>query len=150
MAAFHFRLETNLNLAEQVLEDFERQLALELEKEVKCLQKRQAAEALWLQALKGQKEAGCLRPDELGTWQAYARYCYEALKVAERQLKMQQELVAKTREDVIRANREVEKLKRLKTKKWTAFLAGEQKKEQKSLDEVGQVIFMLRNCGVSV
>lgn len=141
MARFRFRLEASLNLAKQVLNEAQLRLAVEIEHFQASLKARNLQEQRWQEALRGQEEAGSREPERLGLWRAYAEKMYELLKVREQEVLDQHARQEQARGVVIEAHREVEKLKRLKEKQKEAFEREALRREQKILDETGQVLY---------
>ncbi|MDR3288300.1 MAG: flagellar export protein FliJ [Peptococcaceae bacterium] len=144
MAVFRFRLRASLKLADQALQRTEQRLAEELQKLNAFKENQWMWQKRLRDALREKKAAGQTAPAELGRWQAYTQRCDQSLRSAQEQMKKQEEVVIEARQAVLEANREVEKLKRLKEKQWRAFLEEEQKKEQKILDETGQILYQLQ------
>ncbi|AHF07785.1 flagellar FliJ family protein [Desulfitobacterium metallireducens] len=142
MPQFKFRLDAPLRLAERELENERRCLAKELEKlhqkKTFCIDK----EKQWQKALEGQREAGLKEPEHLGSWQEYAVSLLQQLRKLQQELELQEKVVDVQRLRVRNAHQEQEKLKKLKEKQEAAFWLKEQRREQKALDETGQVIFI--------
>jgi len=149
VAGFRFRLAASLSLAEQALTEAERQLARELAGEIALQRLREDHARLWQEALAGQRAAGKASPQDLGRWQAYARSRFAELQRTEQSLQAQQGKVAAARAAAARAYREAEKLRRLKSRQQAAFLMAEQRREQKILDEAGQVGFWQQRNGAA-
>lgn len=141
MARFQFRLEASLKHAERASEEAQRSLARETQKYLLLFEARDEQKETWLAALEGQRQAGFTNPENLGRWQTYARLQHQLLLEQEAKLLEQEKIKEKMRLQVIRIHQEVEKLKRLKAKQEKAFVLAEQRKEQKILDEAGQVLF---------
>lgn len=142
MPQFKFRLDAPLRLAERELENERRHLAQELEnlhqKQVLYSEK----EKQWQRALVGQREAGLKEPEQLGSWQAYGVNLHQQLQKLQQELLLQEKVVEEQRLRVKSAHQEQEKLKKLKEKQEAVFWLKEQRREQKALDEAGQVIFI--------
>jgi len=147
MAGFNFRLEASLSLAEQALAEAERQLARELQRQIALQRLRDDCADLWHQALAGQRGASETHPQELGRWQAYTRFRFAELQRTEQSLQDQNTKVAAARMTVADAYREAEKLRRLRAKELAAFRLAEQRREQKILDEAGQIGFWWQRSG---
>lgn len=141
MLRFRFRLEAALRLAEQALEDEQRRLAAELQK-LYTLQVRSREQAnAWQLALEGQREAGKHSPQDLGMWQSFAQKQLERLRTIERKITQQEEVVRTQRQRLLEAHQEAEKLQKLKEKQKAEYDLAEQRREQRILDEAGQVVF---------
>lgn len=145
MPRFKFRLEAALRLAKRQLEEQQRLLAIELEKLYTLQARCQEQEKSWQLALVGQREAGMNSPQDLGLWQTYARKQLERLRLIEREILQQEQLIIVQRQHLLEAHQEAEKLKKLKEKQKAQFDLTEQRREQVILDEAGQVIFGRRN-----
>jgi flagellar FliJ protein len=144
LASFRFRLQASLKIADQALQQSRQRLAEELQT-LKALQlEERICRIRLLDALQGKREASQSHPADLGKWQTYTQQCEQSLRMAQARTERQEEEVSKARETVLEANREVEKLKRLKEKQWAAFLEEQQRKEQKILDETGQILYQLQ------
>lgn len=143
MARFRFRLEVSLQLAQQVLELKQKEYAREMQCWQAYLEACDAQRRRYLEALAAQREAGRRRPEELGLCQVYALQQSRRLEDWETKKREQELCVEKAREGLLEAHREVEKYKRLKEKQSAAFLKKELEKEQKVLDETGQVLHWL-------
>lgn len=141
MVRFRFRLEASLRLAEQDLETAQRQLAEAIQRWQVCLQKRNEQEERFQAAMEGQREAGRLHPETLGTWQAFVLEQRRRLRRSEQDLAVQEGAMEAARQTVLGTHREVEKFRRLKEKQAKAFWLAELRKEQKTLDEAGQVLY---------
>lgn len=144
MPRFKYRLEVPLRLAERELEKERRCLA----KEIEILQQKQRLcfekEKQWQRAIEGQREAGVREPESLGIWQAYGASLLQQLRKLQQELALQKRVVEEQRLRVKSAHQEQEKLTRLKEKQEAAFWLNEQHREQKVLDEAGQVVFIRR------
>lgn len=142
MPRFKFRLEAPLRLAERELDNERRRLA----KEMKILQQKQKycleKEKQWQRAIEGQREAGLREPERLGIWQAYGASLLQQLRRLQQELALQEKVVEEQRLRVKSAHQEQEKLTKLKEKQEAAFCLNEQRREQKALDEAGQVIYI--------
>ncbi|HBP63767.1 MAG TPA: flagellar export protein FliJ [Desulfosporosinus sp.] len=140
MAGFRFRLEASLRLAVQALESAQREFA----EEVRCWES--LVEACKLQqehfneAQAGQREAGRHRAEELGLWQLFSAEQQRQLHQCKVALREQEPIMERARHILLEAHREVEKFERLKDKQSKAFQLAELQKEQKVLDETGQVL----------
>jgi len=145
MPRFKFRLEAALRLAARNLEEQQRLLALELEKLFTLQARCREQEKTWQLALEGQKEAGMNSPQDLGRWQTFARKQLELLRLIEREILQQGQVVAEQRQRLLEAHQEAEKLKKLKEKQKAQYDLTEQRREQAILDEAAQVIFRRRN-----
>ncbi|MHB1406736.1 MAG: flagellar export protein FliJ [Desulfitobacteriaceae bacterium] len=141
MPKFRFRLEATLRLAELALEEGLRRLALEVKRMQELQQERDVRVDAWTKAVAGQRLAGINTPEDLGLWQRYAHTCVQFVRAKEKELLGQEEKVKKCREELAEAYREAEKFRRLKEKQLRLFRLAEDKREQKILDEAGQVLF---------
>ena len=92
------------------------------------------------EAQEGQRDVGRHRPEELGRWQIYAFDQQLRLRQCDVELREQEVVMEQARHDLGEAHREVEKLRRLKEKQLKAFLLDQLQKEQKILDETGQIL----------
>lgn len=142
MPQFKFRLEAPLRLAKRELENERRSLAQELEKLHQKQELCRDKEKQWQRALEGQREAGLQEPKRLGSWQVYAVSLHQQLRKLQQELALQEKVVDEQRLRVIKAHQEQEKFKKLKEKQEAVFWLNEQRREQKALDEAGQVIFI--------
>lgn len=140
MARFRFRLEASLQLAEQALEAAQREFAQELQRLEVCNKACALQQERFDQAEEGQRDAGRLRPEELGIWQIYVSEQKRRLRQCESEQLKQETVLEQSRHLLLEMHREVEKFQRLKEKQTKAFLAAEMQKEQKILDETGQVL----------
>ncbi|EHQ91612.1 flagellar export protein FliJ [Desulfosporosinus youngiae] len=143
MARFRFRLDASLQLAQQILESARRQYALELQRWQACFDALEVQKVRYKEAQDGQREAGRHRPEDLGICQVFAREQRRRLLECEAKLREQEPVLEKARGCLLEAHREVEKYERLKEKQAAAFRAAELQKEQKVLDETGQVLHWL-------
>lgn len=139
MVRFKFRLEASLHLAENKLEQEECLLAEELRRLGTFKDRVEAQRLAWLEALEGQQMAAETQPEHIGLWQRYASQQMKILRRRESELAAQNLVVENKRTDLTRAYQDVEKIKRLKGKKYQAFLRAEQRREEKALDEAGQL-----------
>ncbi|MFZ3101252.1 MAG: flagellar FliJ family protein [Desulfitobacteriaceae bacterium] len=143
MPRFNFRLKTSLRLAEQILDEIKIQLAKEVTNLQERTRLRDKQNSQWRTAVEGQREAGLSYPEDLGSWQSFASQQLSLLRQREQELVLQEELVDKSRLELIAAKRECEKLIRLREKQATAFRLKEEHREQGALDEVGQIQFIM-------
>lgn len=148
MARFRFRLEASLQLAQQSLESQQIEYATEMQHWQACVKACAAQRQCYLEALAAQREAGRYRPEELGLCQVYALRQNRRLEQWEAKQREQKLSLEKAREALLEAHRDVEKYKRLKEKQITAFQKQELAKEQKVLDETGQVLHWLGRMNV--
>ncbi|MBP1759649.1 MAG: Flagellar FliJ protein [Firmicutes bacterium] len=149
MARFRFRLEASLQLAQQVLESAQREYALELQRWQACVQAFEVQKVRYDEAQEGQRDAGRHRPEELGLCQVFALEQRQRLRQCETKQKEQELIKENARRCLLEAHREVEKYERLKEKQATAFRVAELQKEQKVLDETGQVLHWLGKKSVN-
>jgi len=140
MARFQFRLEASLRLAEQVLETSQRTFAQEVQRWQASVQECALQEERLHAAQEGQRDAGWHHPEELRTWQIFAVNQQLRLRECDAQRCEQESVMEQARHDLAIAHREVEKFRRLKEKQVKAFLWAELQKEQKILDETGQIL----------
>jgi len=140
MVRFRFRLEASLRLAEQTLETAQREFAQEAQRLEVCVKACAIQQRRFNEALEGQREAGRQRPEELGLWQIFAFEQKGRLHQCELKRVEQEPVMENARRLLFEAHREVEKFQRLKEKQNKAFLVAELQKEQKVLDETGQVL----------
>ncbi|KLU60377.1 flagellar FliJ protein [Peptococcaceae bacterium CEB3] len=141
MAQFKFRLETSLGLAENALEEAQRRLAEEVLRWQTLMLRRERQERRWLEGLNGQRRA---QPEELGRWQVFARQEYRKLQTCETELQEQEKRKEEQRRRVVESYRRKEKFRRLKGRQSRAWALAEQRREQKVLDEAGQIIYLSR------
>lgn len=149
MARFRFRLGASLQLAQQLLESAQREYAIELQHWQVCVQARVVQQACYDEAQEGQRDAGRHRPEELGLCQVFALEQRRRLQQCEAKQSEQELVMENARRCLLEAHREVEKYERLKEKQATAFRATELQKEQKVLDETGQVLHWLGKKSVN-
>ncbi|WP_242966820.1 flagellar FliJ family protein [Desulfosporosinus sp. FKA] len=140
VARFHFRFEASQRLADQLLDMAKREFAREMRCWQACVDALAAQRDIFNKALEGQKSAGMHSPEDLAIWQNYVFEQRRRLKNREAEKLEQEEIVEKTRLILIEAHRETEKFRRLKEKQLKAFLQEELQKEQKILDETGQIL----------
>lgn len=141
MARFRFRLEASLRLAEQALEAAQREFAQEGQRWQALVKACAIQQEHFDEAQEGQREAGRHRPSDLGIWQIFALEQRKRLRQCDAE-RLEQELVMENARCILlEAHREVEKFRRLKEKQTKAFLLAELQKEQKVLDETGQVLY---------
>lgn len=140
MARFHFRLEASLRLMEQALETAQLEFAQEVQRWKTLVEACELQEKQFYDAQEGQRDAGRHRPEELGTWQLFAAEQQRRLHQCNAELRKQELSLENARHNLLEAHREVEKLVRLKEKQTKAFQLLELQKEQKILDETGQVL----------
>jgi len=143
MARFRFRLDASLQLAQQVLESAQREYALELQRWQVCVHACEVQKVRYDEAQDSQREAGHQRPEDLGICQLFALEQRRRLRQCEAKQREQELVMEKARRCLLEAHREVEKYERLKEKQAVAFRAAELQKEQKVLDETGQVLHWL-------
>jgi len=150
MARFRFRLEASLKLAQQILETAQLKYAKELQRWQACVQACEVQSLRYEEAQEGQREAGLYRPEDLGICQVFAVRQWQQLLQCQAQQREQELILEKARQCLLEAHREVEKYERLKEKQAEAFKAAELQKEQKVLDETGQVLHWLGKESVKV
>ena len=143
MARFRFRLDASLQLAKQVLQSAQREYALEFQRWQACVLACKAQQASYNEAQEGQREAGRHRPEELKLCQQFAVLQLRRLHHHEAERREQELVMEQARRGLFEAHREVEKYERLKEKQATAFRVAELQKEQKVLDETGQILHWL-------
>jgi flagellar protein FliJ len=141
MARFRFRLKASLRLAEQALENAQREFAQEVQLWETLVEACEIQQEYFNDAQEGQRDAGRHRPIELGIWQLFVSEQQRRLHQCKAEMRTQELIMENARHSLLEAHREVEKLERLK-EKWTkAFQLAEMRKEQKILDETGQVLY---------
>jgi len=140
MARFRFRLEASLRLAEQALETAQRKFAQEVQLWKTLEEACKLQQARFNDAQEGQRDAGRNRPQELGPWQLYTSEQQRRLQLCDTELREQEIIMENARHILMETHREVEKFERLKEKLTKAFQLAELQKEQKILDETGQVL----------
>lgn len=144
MARFRFRLEASLQLAEQALETAQREFAQEVQHWQALVKACAIQQEHFEEAQEGQREAGRHQPIDLGIWQIFALEQHRRLRQCDAERLEQELVVENARCILLEAHREVEKFRRLKEKQAKAFLLAELQKEQKVLDETGQVLHWRR------
>lgn len=149
MARFRFRLDASLQIAQQVFESAQQEYAMELQRWQNYVQAFKVQQTCYNEAQEGQREAGRHRPEELGICQVYAMEQKQRLRQCEARQREQEIVLEKSRNYLLEAHREVEKYERLKEKQATAFREAELQKEQKILDETGQVLHWLGRKAIS-
>lgn len=135
---FRFRLETSLRLARQELEKAQCLLANELRKLYKAYEFRDNQLDAFHRALEGQKKACLHEPYNLRFWQEYTQRQKRKLEEYEEFVKKQEKVVQGYREELKQFRIKLEKLKRLKEKKWKLYCLEQLKKEQAVIDEIAQ------------
>lgn len=140
MARFHFRLEASLRLAEQALETAQQVFAQEVRFWKTLVETFELQQAHFNDAQEGQRNACRHRPMELGIWQLFVAEQQRRLHECNAELRKQDIIMEKARHTLMEAHREAEKLERLKEKQTKTFQLAELQKEQKILDETGQVL----------
>jgi len=140
MARFRFRLEASLQLSVQALETAQREFAREVQCLEICVRASAVQQERFEEAKEGHLDAGRHRPEDLGLWQIYTCEQKRRLCQCELERREQEAVMENARLVLLEAHREVEKFQRLKDKQVKAFLAAELQKEQKILDETGQVV----------
>lgn len=140
MARFRFRLEASLHLAEQALETAQREFAQEVQFWKTLFEAYELQKELLNDAQAGHRDAARHRPIELGIWQLFASEQQRRLQKCSAELRKQELIMENVRQILLEAHREVEKFERLKEKQTKAFQLAELQKEQKILDETGQVL----------
>lgn len=150
MARFRFRLEASLRLAEQALETAQREFALEVQRWRNFVEACEIQQVQFNEAQEGQRDAGLHRPIELGIWQLFAAELQRRLQQCIEALSKQERIMENARHILLEAHREVEKLQRLREKQTKAFQLAELQKEQKILDETGQVLHWLQKIANTI
>ncbi|HUX46972.1 MAG TPA: flagellar export protein FliJ [Desulfosporosinus sp.] len=140
MSKFRFRLEASLRLAGQALDTAQREFAQEVHLWKTLVEACEIQQLHFNDAQEGQRDAGRHRPEELRIWQLFASEQQHRLQQCKTELSKQELIMENARHDLLEAHREVEKLERLKEKQTKAFQLAELQKEQKILDETGQVL----------
>lgn len=140
MARFRFRLEASLQLAEKALETIQREFAQAVQRLEVCVKATVRQQERFTQAEEGQREAGRQRPEELGMWQIFVLEQKKRLRQCELEQVEQEQVMESVRCRLLEAHREMEKFRRLKEKQAKAFQMAELQKEQKLLDETGQIL----------
>ncbi|AET70287.1 flagellar biosynthesis chaperone [Desulfosporosinus orientis DSM 765] len=143
MARFRFRMDASLQLAQQVLESAQQEYAAEYRLWERCVRACEAQHICYCEAQEEQRNAGLYRPEELGICQIFSVEQRRRLEQLETRRKEQELVMEKARKHLLEAHREVEKFQRLKDKQALAFQRAELQKEQKILDETGQVLHWL-------
>jgi len=133
-------LEASLLIAEQALETAQREFAQEVQRWEACVLACELQQARFHDAQEGQRDAGRHRPQDLGLWQVFSSEHQRRLRRCEGERREQEPIMENARHNLLEAHREVEKFGRLKEKKGKAFRLAELQKEQKVLDETGQVL----------
>ena len=141
MSRFKFRLETNLRLAEQALEAAQREFAQEERRWQECVRTSALQQERFNQAEEGQRDAGRHQPEELGIWQIFTSEQRRRLRQCEDEQRAQELVREDARRLLLETHREVEKFRRLKEKQAKEFKWAELLKEQKLLDETGQILY---------
>jgi hypothetical protein len=134
-------LETNLKLAEQALETAQLKFAQEEKRWQECVQASTLQREHFLEAEEGQRDAARHRPEELGIWQVFVWEQRQRLRQCEAEQREQELIREEARRLLLETHREVEKFQRLKEKQTKAFEWAELQKEQKVLDETGQILY---------
>jgi len=127
MARFRFRLEASLRIAEQALENAQREFAQKVRLWRTLVEACEIQQEHFNDAQEGQRDAGRHRPMELGIWQLFVSEQQRRLHQCNTELRTQELIMENARHSLLEAHREVEKLER--------------RKEQKILDETGQVLY---------
>lgn len=140
MARFRFRLDVSLQLAKHILNAAQRDYAQELQRWQTYVQACEVQKVRYDEAQEGQRDAGRHRPEELGFCQVFAMEQRRRLRQCETKQREQELVLENARHCLLEAHREVEKYGRLKEKQAKAFRAAELQREQKVLDETGQVL----------
>ena len=140
MARFRFRLEASLRVAEQALETAQRAFAQEVQLWKSFVEACNLQQGFFNKAQEGQRNAGQHRPEELGAWHLFTSEQQRQLQQCNQRLRTQEPILEKARHSLLEAHREVEKFERLKEKQSKAYQVAELLKEQKILDETGQVL----------
>ena len=141
MSRFKFRLETNLRLAEQALEAAQQEFAQAERRWQECVRASGLQQERLNEAEEGQRDAGRHRPEKLGIWQIFASEQRRRLRQCEVEQREQEAVREDVRLLLLETHREVEKFRRLKEKQVKAFEWEELLKEQKLLDETGQILY---------
>jgi flagellar FliJ protein len=141
MARFRFRFDTSQRLADQVLEMAQRKFAQEMQRWQDCVRYCAIQQEYFKKALEGQRDAGLHSPEELRVWQIFVLEQRRRLRKREAERLEQEKIMEKARNILLEAHREVEKFRRLKEKQAKAFQSNELQKEQKILDETGQILY---------
>lgn len=144
MARLKFRLEASLRLAEQAFEKTQREFAEQVRLWHACKLACTTQRKTLLAAQEEQRDAALHHPENLGICQIFAREQQERLRQCETKQIEQERDMEKARCNLLRAHQDVEKFRRLKEKKVKAFLLAEVQKEQKMLDETGQIMHWLK------
>ncbi|AFM42704.1 Flagellar FliJ protein [Desulfosporosinus acidiphilus SJ4] len=140
MARFRFRFDASQRLADQLLDVAKREFAQEMQRLQVCIEARVTQLGRFNDALEGQRNAGLHSPEKLAIWQTYVFEQRRRLKEREAEKSAQEVMMEKARCRLIEAHREAEKFRRLKEKQFKAFQIKELIKEQKVLDETGQIL----------
>jgi flagellar protein FliJ len=141
MARFRFRFEASRRLADQVLEMAQRKFAQEMQRWQTLDKACRFYGERFEKALAEQRNAGLHSPEELGYWQIFVLDQKRKLRKSEAERMEQERVLDQERQILIEAHREAEKFRRLKEKQAIAFRLKELLKEQKILDETGQVFY---------
>lgn len=141
MSSFKFRLETNLKLAEQALGTAQRKFAEAERCWQECLRISALQRQRCLEAEAGQREAGLHRPEELAVWQVFVGDQRRHMRQCEAEERACELVRREVRNLLLETHREVEKFQRLKEKQTKAYEWAMLQKEQKVLDEMGQILY---------
>lgn len=140
MARFRFRLDASLRLAKQFLDEAQLVFAREVQRWQALVKACEIQQEVCVAAQEGQRKACRRQPEDLGIWQRYAAEQQRRLRQKEAERAEQERVMEEARQRLLEAHRETEKFSRLKEKQRRAFELAEARKEQKVLDETGQVL----------
>lgn len=118
----------------------QRKFAQEMQRLDVCIKAWAVQQERFNYAEEGQRDAGRHRPEHLKMWQIFVLEQKRKLRQCESERVEQEQVVENVRSRLLENYREVEKFSRLKEKQAKAFMIAEMQKEQKLLDETGQVL----------
>jgi len=138
MGRFYFRMESILNVREKIEEQKKQEYSNalnELHREI-SIKEKLTEESNELIHLLRSKIHDSIALNEIIFYNNYGNFLKRKIIKQEENVKLAYEKAEKKRQELIEASRQKKMLEKLKEKHWFNFLDDENKKEQRSIDEV--------------
>lgn len=137
MAKFNFKLQSLLNVKEQLENNLKNMLGkavMELQKRLDRLSELEKEKEGVIRKINSGAEGG-ITVAKLKKYNSYLSYVNEKIDFQKEKVNEQQKVVDKYREELVKAMQERKMFEKLKEKKFEEFLKEEEHKEQRIIDE---------------
>lgn len=138
MAGFNFRLQSLLNIRQQIEDSLKNELGKairKLEEEKQILRRLEMCEKKSIQELKNRTAMGIM-VEKLKEFNLFLSHLRKRISWQKENVNHARNNVDKVREELIKASQEREMIDKLKNKKYNTYLYGLKKKEQRVYDEI--------------